>query len=196
MRNFVSIMLFVLVTLMFGASNLSAQACGCIDRMGGMHDGDMSMMGGMMGGMGRHGMMQGIDANHPLWRMLMNLGLDSEQKEALKEIKSRVMKETIKKIADKSIAELEVRDLLDEDPVDMKAVEDKLKRIETLRTEILFSHIKALEEMKSKLTPDQREKLKGLMEMSMMRGMMGPPAESEKEEKPEKEISPKGAHGH
>ncbi len=66
----------------------------------------------------------------------------------------------IKKKADEHIAEIELRDLLDLDNVDMKAVETKLKQIASLKTETQLSMIKALEEVKSKLTLEQRKKLK------------------------------------
>ena len=76
--------------------------------------------------------MEGIPgADHLMWEHLMGLGLDEKQREAIKEIKSRVIKEAIRKRADEHIAGIELKDLLDKDPVDMKAVEAKLKQIET-----------------------------------------------------------------
>ena len=70
------------------------------------------------------------------------------------------------------IARIDLRDLLDKEHVDMKAVESKLKTIESLETDIRLSRIKAFEEIKSELTPDQRKKLKEMIEKSsMMRGM-------------------------
>ncbi len=126
---------------------------------GGMMSGGM-MGGGMGGGMGA-GMM---GAEHPLWKNLHELGLDEKQKEAAKRITRKTMREVIKKRADMQIARLDLRDALDEDTVDMKAVESKLKAIESLETDIYLSHIKAIEEIKSILTPDQRKKLKEMME--------------------------------
>ena len=151
---------------------------------GGMMGGGMG--GGMMGGGMGGGMMGGdmMGAEHPLWKSLHELGLDEKQKEAAKRITRKTMKEVIKKRADMQIARLELRDALDEVSVVMKAVESKLKTIESLETDIHLSHIKAIEEIKSILTPDQRKKLKEMMEkhpmmkkMGMMRGhgcgMMG-----------------------
>jgi Spy/CpxP family protein refolding chaperone len=152
------------------ASNTQAQMCGCIgEKGGGMQE------GGMMGGMGHHdrGMMHGmggmqggtmmIDDDHPLWKHLMGLGLDDKQKEALKALRSKTVKDMVKKRADKQIADIELQDLLDKDPVDMKAVEASAKKKGSLKTEMFLAHVKAREEMKSLLTPDQRKQLKEMM---------------------------------
>ncbi len=40
----------------------------------------------------------------------------------------------------------------------MGAVEAKVKQTESLRTDLLMSHIRTLEEIKAKLTPEQRQK--------------------------------------
>ncbi len=100
-----------------------------------------------------------MDAGHPIWRHLSVLGLDEKQEGEIREMKSRVRKEMIRKRADEQIVGIELRDLLEKDPVDMEAVEMTVKRIEVIRTEIHLSLIRAVEEVKTKLTPDQREKL-------------------------------------
>jgi Spy/CpxP family protein refolding chaperone len=127
---------------------------------------------GMMGRGSAMGL--GMMGEHHILKNLMSLGLDEKQKEAVKEIARETMKETIKKRADLYITRIDLRDLLDKDSVNMKAVESKLKQIGSLETDIHLSHIKALEAIKSKLTPDQRKKLKEMMEQGMMiGGMMG-----------------------
>jgi Spy/CpxP family protein refolding chaperone len=140
--------------------------------MGGCGMGGPGMGSGMMGGCGMGGdrMMGG---EHPMWRHLMSLNLDEQQKNALREIKSRMMKETIKSMADAKIVQIELMDLLSKEPVDMKAVEAKLNQLEKLRTEMHLSHIKAMEEMKAKLTPEQRKKFREMMEAGPMMGGMG-----------------------
>jgi len=129
---------------------------------------------GMMGMMGEGSQMgPGMMGEHHILGKLMNLGLDEKQKEAVKEIERKNMKETIKKRADLDIAQIDLRDLLDKDSVNMNAVESKLKEIASLKTDINLSRIKAHEEIKSKLTPDQRKKLKDTMGHGMMMGKMG-----------------------
>jgi Spy/CpxP family protein refolding chaperone len=134
--------------------------------------------------------------NAPYWRHLNDLALNEKQKAEVKEIRNRVMKETIRKMADERIAGIELKELLDKDPVDMKTVETKLRQIESLRTDIRLSHIKALEEVKAKLTPEQKKKFKELCDMEppmggrvkkggMMHGSqrMPPPPGAEEEER-------------
>lgn len=114
----------------------------------------------------------GMMGEHPILNKLVGLGLDAKQKEAVKEIVRTNMKETIKKRADLSIARIDLKDLLDKDSVNMKVVESKLKQIGSLEADIRLLHIKAVEAIKSKLTPDQRMKLKETIEQGMMTGRM------------------------
>jgi len=170
MRRSLASILFGLIFVAVLVSNAQAQMCGCMgEKGGGMHE------GGMMGGMGHHdmGMMHGMgrmqdggmmmDNDHPMWKHLMGLGLDDKQKEALQTLRSKTVKDMVRKRADKQIADIELKDLLDRDPVDMKAVEAAVKKKESLKTTMFLAHLKAREEMKSILTPDQRKRLKEMM---------------------------------
>jgi Spy/CpxP family protein refolding chaperone len=100
------------------------------------------------------------------------LGLSDEQVKQLTQIFSQTMKARIKQGSDLHIAELELGELLEADPVDMGQVEGKLKAIEGLRTTLRLSLIKAHEQAKGVLTPEQRQKLEGLHDR--LPGMMGP----------------------
>jgi len=158
-----------------------AQMCGCMGQSGG------SMQGRMMEGMDHKGMnmthgmggMQGggmmMDAVHPMWKQLMGLGLDEKQKEALKTLRSKTMKDMVKMMADRQVASIELKDILDKDPVDLKAAEASVKKSESLKTDMFLAHIKAREQMKSILTPDQRKRLKEAMDTGAGQGcgMMG-----------------------
>ena len=135
--------------------------------------GDPGMGCETMGGRGMGHDMRGSD--HPMWGFLRGLNLDEQQKTPIHEIKSRMMKDTIRKKADLRIAHLELKELLAKDPVDMKAVEAKVKQEEALRTEMHLSHVKAMEEVKAKLTPEQRKKFREMIEdgsMTARKGMM------------------------
>jgi Spy/CpxP family protein refolding chaperone len=129
---------------------------------------------GMMGMMGEGSEMgPGMMGEHHILGKLWSLGLDEKQKEAVKEIVRKTMRETIKKRADLDIARIDLRDLLDNDSVNIQAAESKLKQIASLETDIHLLRIKAHEEIKSKLTPDQRKKLKEMTGHGMMMGKMG-----------------------
>jgi len=164
--------LLVFLLVIFSAGSSYAQMCGCMGKMGEEMHGDMPMRGEM-----RHHGMEGMGGmmgeDHPMWQHLKGLGLDEKQKEAVRAIKSRAMKEMIKRRADKQIAKLELKDILGKDPVDMRAVEAKLKEIEAIETDMHLSHIKSMEEVKALLTPDQKKKMKEMIEMGPMKGGMG-----------------------
>lgn len=135
--------------------------------------GDMGghgMGSGMMGCCGMDGQMMG--AEHDISKHLMGLNLDAQQKALIGEIRSRKMKETIRRMADMRIVQIELKELLSHDPVDMKSVEAKVKQLEIIKTEQHLSHIKAMEECKTKLTSEQRKKLREMIEAGpMMEGM-------------------------
>lgn len=120
----------------------------------------------------RNHVMGVMEAGHPMWKHLMDLGLDEKQKEAIKEIKSRVTKDIIGKRADLEVADVELRDILDKDPVDLNVAEAKLKKIESLLTDIRLFHLKAREEVKAKLTSEQRRKFKEAQEKGPVIGEM------------------------
>jgi Spy/CpxP family protein refolding chaperone len=131
---------------------------------------------------------------HPFLMEMENLKLDEKQKDALREIENSVSKELIRKRADEQIAGIELGELLDSQTVDLKAVEAKLKQIADIKTETQLIVIKSVENIKAKLTPQQRQMLKKLrpMKHQMRPAMMGkgmrddenmlPPSMEEREE--------------
>ena len=127
--------------------------------------GSKGMRSGMMCGCGMDGKM--MDADHHM-KHIMALNLDEQQKVFMDEIRSRMMKEAIRRMADMRIVQIELKDLLRQDAVDMKTVEAKVKQLETIKTDMHLSHIKAMEECKTKLTPEQRKKLKEMIEAGPM----------------------------
>jgi Spy/CpxP family protein refolding chaperone len=157
MRRFVVGVLMGLLLMGLTSGYSYAAGKGCGDMKGGevMHGEGMPMMGPM--GHHRMGMMR---ADHRIWRALSDLGLDEKQKEAIKDLRTAVRKDAIRKVADVKIARIEIRELLDKDTVDMGAVEAKLKQMESLKTDLHLSRIKAFQEIKATLTPEQREKFR------------------------------------
>ncbi len=140
--------------LIVASPNSFAQSYG---PAGGFGDEGMSPM--------RHDRMGMMRKDHHLWRMLAGLGLDEKQKEAIREIRSRVAKDTVRKRADLDVARIELRDILGRDQVDMAAAEAAVKKISSLQADMRIAHIKAFQEIKAKLTPEQRKKLKEMHEM-------------------------------
>jgi len=101
--------------------------------------------------------------HHQMWHLLMKLDLDANQEKEIREIRISTVKNMIRKKADLRIARLELRELLQKEPVDMAAVESHVKKMEKMRTSMILDTIKARQEIKSKLTPDQIKKLKELI---------------------------------
>lgn len=146
----------VFVFLFFASQYSHAQMCSPAG-------GDMPQM--------RHDGMNGMKkGRHHLWRLLAGLGLDEKQKVAIKEIKSRVAKDAIRKKADIEVARIELRDILDKDQIDMAAAEATLKKMSSLQADIRLSRIKKMQEIKAKLTPEQRKKLKEMREQGPLAG--------------------------
>jgi Spy/CpxP family protein refolding chaperone len=136
--------------------------CGMMPRRG------MMQRRGMMGrGMGDGGMM---GRHHMMHRCMQNLGLSDKQREEIEGIRMATMKDVIHRKADMRIAQLELMDLLRKDHVDMNAVVAKVKKIEGLRSDIHIALIKAREEVRAKLTPDQRQKMRDSMGGCFMMG--------------------------
>ncbi len=110
------------------------------------------------GGM-QHGRMMKFQARRQMmWEK--TLGLSKQQEEAIRQIKTSTLKETIRKRADVEIARVDLMSMLRKDHVDMSAVEVKLKQIASLQTDLRLARIKAFEGIKSELAPQQRTKLR------------------------------------
>lgn len=155
MKRVLAGMFLGLLFMVFTPYNSYGEKCGCAGKMGG----DMPMMKGMRDpGMGMHG--AGHHTGHHMWMALRGLGLDEKQKEAIKEIKNRTKKDTIRGRADLQVARVELKEILDRDVVDMNAAEAKLKQTSSMMTDMRLSHIKTMEEVKAKLTPEQRKKFR------------------------------------
>lgn len=159
MRRFVTGLFLCVALLGFYAQNSFADAhhagkgekCACEHDMGmpdGMHHGHMGNM---------------MHKRHMMWKHLMALDLSDKQREAIKEIRNTVEKDSIRKRADIQVARVELREMLGKDQVDMDKVEAKLKQIAALKTDMHLAHIKAFQDIKAKLTPEQREKFKKSM---------------------------------
>jgi Spy/CpxP family protein refolding chaperone len=92
------------------------------------------------------------------------IGLDEKNRETVKEIESKFARDGVRKRAEIMVEEMELREALDRDSVDLREIEARLKKLESLRTELRISQIKAIEDIKSKLTPEQRKRFRELLQ--------------------------------
>jgi Spy/CpxP family protein refolding chaperone len=114
-------------------------------------------------GMGM-GMWDGAHAQY----IIDALGLDDAKANEIKSLLQQLQKEMIKKRAEIQVAEVELKEILGKDSVDIKAAETKVKQIAALKTDAVMMHIQGIEDVKTKLTPEQKKKLTDMMQM---RGM-------------------------
>lgn len=121
------------------------------------------MGGGMMGA--------GATNDRP-WITVMldlreDLGLSAEQIGRLFTLRDGFAKEARKKSEALEKIERDLDQLLGPGPVDLRAVEAKLKEAEAMRTDLRLARIKAVEEGKGVLTPEQRAKFVELVKQSL-----------------------------
>ena len=119
----------------------------------------------MGGGKGRSmGMCGGGHSIH----IFSKLGLDDNQLKEVKAIASKMQKDMVRKRADAKIAKIELREILGNDPVDVKVAETKVKQIASLKAEAAMIRIQGIEDIKAKLTPEQKKKLSEMLQMKRM----------------------------
>lgn len=121
-------------------------------------------------GMG-HG--AGMCSEQMMMEKFKELGLDDKQKETVKAIKLRMKKDEIKRNSDIDIAKIELQEIVGKDVVDLAAAEAKVKQLHAMKADKAIAHIKAREEVKATLTPEQKKKFSAMHEMGCMECGMG-----------------------
>jgi len=91
------------------------------------------------------------------------LDLSAEQVRDLEQLRSEYERERIRSEAEIRIAEMDVERLLEAEPVDLGKVKEKLREIERLRADLRLARIRAIQEGKKLLSPEQRKKLEALL---------------------------------
>ncbi len=153
---------FTIITACFISVLVAASA---IAQMGGSMGSGMGKGCGMgMGGGSGLGMWDGAHAMHAI----STLGLEDSQSAEVKTLLLKLQKEMIQKRADIQVAEIELKEILEKDTVDVKVAETKVKQIASLKTETAMMHIQGIEDVKARLTPEQKKKLSEMMQMKGM----------------------------
>jgi hypothetical protein len=97
-------------------------------------------------------------------RYRQELGLSAQQVEALERLRADFQKEVVRHDADIRVAELDLATLLrGAGPVDLALAEAKVREIERLRADLRIARLRAIEQGKALLTPEQRETLARLV---------------------------------
>jgi len=144
-----------------------------------MHGGMMGegMMGGGMGMMcpmgGRMMRMMGKGAGAEEVLLLADkLGLSPEQRKQLSDLKLQQQLKTIELKAEVEKAEARLEALLAAEEIDLDAARKAVQEVADAGAELQFARIEGTVKAKQVLTPEQREKLRGLKQMHGGRGMM------------------------
>ena len=122
----------------------------------------------MGGPMMKKGMGMGMPMMSPWIYVKERLNLTEEQTNKFGKIYSAYRKEVLKKRADIEIAEIELGELLKTKEADEKAIEESANNLESLRSDLNISRIKALLKTREFLSDEQYEDL-----ASFILGWMG-----------------------
>jgi Spy/CpxP family protein refolding chaperone len=91
------------------------------------------------------------------------LSLSPQQVRDLEDLRDGYERDAIRHDAEIRIAEVDLQRLLKAATVDLEQVNGKLQEMEHLKTETRLARIRAIEQGKALLSPEQREKLSALL---------------------------------
>jgi len=106
-------------------------------------------------------------AERPLITLMLNwrqeLALSSAQIESLERLRADFRRQATRRDTDLRAAESELATLLRVETVNLSSVEAKVRDIEKQRADLRLARIKAIEQGRAQLTPEQRAKLSTLL---------------------------------
>ena len=94
----------------------------------------------------------------------------------LEELRTEFSREAIRRDADIRIDELDLAKLLEQEPADLAKVEAKVRESAQLRADLRIARLRAVEQGKAVLTPEQRTRLQTMLSSGMHHGPTGAPA--------------------
>jgi Spy/CpxP family protein refolding chaperone len=121
-----------------------------------------------------------VAAGPDMGRIQQQVGLTDAQVTQLKKLWGDQRKLAIRRRADMSIARMEMEELLDGPSVDEKALNAKVKELSDLQVAALRSRVDAQLALRKVVTPEQQQKLRGLLRERPRHGREGPPPRGER----------------
>ncbi|HEU4343029.1 MAG TPA: hypothetical protein VFU31_15860 [Candidatus Binatia bacterium] len=112
-------------------------------------------------------------------RNRQQLDLSPQQVQDLEGLRDEYQRQAVRSEADIRVVEMDLQRLLKADPVDLEQVKAKLQEIERLKTELRLERIRAIEQGKALLNPNQREKLQALLGESRYSRLAEQPTEDQ-----------------
>lgn len=134
-------------------------------QMGMMHGGKGMMGGQMMGRMGEKMGMTGYPMYGKIMMAIKSLNLTPDQKAKAQALHSDYKKRQIRAKAEAKVAHIELHELLAADQVNMDKVKAKVNELAQKRAEMMLSGIRALEDFKKLLTPEQKKSFREQLAM-------------------------------
>ncbi|HKC12371.1 MAG TPA: periplasmic heavy metal sensor [Vicinamibacteria bacterium] len=113
-------------------------------------------------------------------RIQQQVGLSDAQVTQLKKLWSDQRKLAIRRRADTAIARMEMEELMDGPSIDEKALNAKVKELSDLQAATLRSRVDAQLALRKVVSPEQQQKLRGLLRERRGRGGEGSPARGER----------------
>ena len=139
------------------------------DGGGWAHGGRRGMDGGM--GMHGHGGPGGEMGMHDhLARVAQRLGLTDQQKERMHAILLQQTRRGIQERADIQLANLDLRQLMHADSPNLSAIDAQVDKVARMRATLTKERIGTMMQMHALLTPEQKSKLKEMMQGGMRDG--------------------------
>ncbi len=133
-----------------------------------------------LGGPGSTSRSMSDPTDRPLITIMLHhrseLGLSPEQVSRLEALRGDFSKEAIRRDADIRIAELDLARLLEQEPPDFTKVEAKVRESAQLRADLRIARLRAVEQGKAVLTPEQRTRLQTMLSGGMHHGPGGGPS--------------------
>ena len=105
------------------------------------------------------------------------LRLSGEQVKKLEQLRDSFQRQSIRTEADMKILDLDIAAVLEKPNVDMPKAEQKIREVEKLRADLRIGRVRAVEQAKAVLTPEQRKKFYDSIEPRPAR----PPSATERE---------------
>lgn len=104
-----------------------------------------------------------------LWAHQEHLGISDDQMAKVKGLKHEAIKEIIRLKADIDIAALDIKSAMHEKSIDLDKVNKLIDQKYSAKTRIAKAYVKALSDIQSTLTDEQRAKLHDLKKQAMMK---------------------------
>jgi hypothetical protein len=98
----------------------------------------------------------------PFFFEVAELSLDDKEQQSIRETSMRLAKDDVRRNAEITVARMELVELARKTPMDINAIVGRLRQISALDLNVQLSHFKAMAEIESKLTPEQKRRLNPL----------------------------------